>query len=57
MYCLFCVVLCIICVYMCTELLPLGSYQIAVKYIISYKKTKILIWKVYVHIHSLVFSP
>jgi hypothetical protein len=36
MYCLFCVVLCIICVYMCTELLPLGGYPIAVKYIISY---------------------
>jgi len=34
MYCLFCVVLCIVCVYMCTELLPPGGYQIAVKYII-----------------------
>ena len=30
----FCVVLCIVCVYMCTELLPTGDYQIAVKYII-----------------------
>ena len=30
---LFCVVLCIVCVYMCTELLPPGGYQIAVKYI------------------------
>jgi hypothetical protein len=34
MYCLFCVVLCIICVYMCTELLPPGGCPIAVKYII-----------------------
>jgi len=36
MHCFFCVVLCIVCVYMCTELLPPGGYQIAVKYIISY---------------------
>jgi len=35
MYCLFCVVLCIVCVYTCTELLPPGGYPIAVKYIIS----------------------
>jgi len=35
MYCLFCVVLCIVCVYMCTELLPPYDYPIAVKYIIS----------------------
>ena len=38
MYC-FCVFLCIVCVYMCTELLPPGGYPIAVKhisYIISY---------------------
>jgi hypothetical protein len=34
-YCLFYVVLCIVCVYMCTELLPPGGYPIAVKYIIS----------------------
>jgi hypothetical protein len=34
MYWLFCDVLCIVCVYMCTELLPPGGYQIAVKYII-----------------------
>jgi len=33
MYCLFCVVLYIVCVYMCTELLPPGGYPIAVKYI------------------------
>jgi hypothetical protein len=32
---LFCDVLCIVCVYMCTELLPPGGYPIAVKYIIS----------------------
>jgi hypothetical protein len=38
MYRLFCVALCIVCVYMCTELLPLGGYPIAVKYIISYHK-------------------
>jgi hypothetical protein len=38
MYCLFCVVLCIVCVYMCTELLPPGGYPIAVKYVISYIK-------------------
>ena len=31
-----CVFLCIVCVYMCTELLPSGGYPIAVKYIISY---------------------
>jgi hypothetical protein len=37
MYCLFCVFLYIVCVYMCTELLPTGGYPIAVKYI-SYHK-------------------
>jgi hypothetical protein len=36
MLCMFCVVLCIVCVYMCTEQLPSGGYTIAVKYIISY---------------------
>jgi hypothetical protein len=36
MHCLFCVVLCIVSVYMCTELLPPGGYPIAVKYIVSY---------------------
>ena len=36
MYYLFCDVLCIFCVYMCTEQLPPGGYPIAVKYIISY---------------------
>jgi len=37
MYCLFCDVLCTVCVYMCTVLLPPGGYPIAVnKYIISY---------------------
>jgi hypothetical protein len=36
MYCLFCDALCIVCVYMCIEQLPPGSYQIAVKHIISY---------------------
>jgi hypothetical protein len=39
MYWLFCDVLCIVDVYMCTVLLPLGGYPIAVKYIISYKST------------------
>jgi len=38
MYCLLCDVLCIVCVYMCTEQLPPGGYPIAVKYIISYHK-------------------
>jgi hypothetical protein len=33
---LFYAVLCIVCVYMCTDLLPPGGYPIAVKYIISY---------------------
>jgi len=37
MYCLFSDVLCIVCVYMCTELLPLGVYPIAVKYVTSYR--------------------
>jgi len=32
----FCVVLCIVYVYMCTVLLPPGGYPVAVKYIISY---------------------
>jgi hypothetical protein len=36
MYCLFCAVLCIVCVYMCTVLLPPSGYPVAVKYIISY---------------------
>jgi len=31
---LFCVVLCIVCVYMCIVLLPPGGYPIAVKYMI-----------------------
>jgi len=38
MYCLFCVVPCIVCVYMCTVLLPPGGYPIAVKYIYIYPK-------------------
>jgi hypothetical protein len=42
------VVLCIVCVLMCTVLLPPGGYPIAVKYIILY---------IIYHIHSLVFSP
>jgi len=37
MYCLFCDVLCIVCVYMCTELLPPGGYSIAVKYSVIQK--------------------
>jgi len=36
MYCLFCVVLCIVCVYMYTVLLPPGGYPVAVnKYIVA----------------------
>ena len=34
---MFCDVLCTVCVYMCTVLLPPGVYIIAVKYIISYR--------------------
>jgi hypothetical protein len=34
MYCLLWDVLCIVCVYMCTELLLPGGYTISVKYII-----------------------
>ena len=41
MYCLFCDVPCIVCVYMCTEQLPPGGYPIAVKYIISYMYIKL----------------
>jgi len=38
MYYLFCVVIYIVCVYMCTVLLPPGGYPFAVnKYIISYQ--------------------
>jgi len=37
MYCLFCVVPCIVCVYMCNVLLPPGGYPVAVKCIISYQ--------------------
>jgi len=37
MYCLFCDVPCIVCVYMCTEQLPPGGYPTAVKYIIYHK--------------------
>jgi hypothetical protein len=37
MYSLFCVVRCIVWVYMRTVLLPPGGYPLAVKYIISYK--------------------
>ena len=33
MYCLFCVILCIVLLYMCTVLLPPGGYPIAVKYV------------------------
>jgi len=36
MYCSFCDVLCIVCVYMCTEQVPPGGYPIAVQYVISY---------------------
>jgi len=34
MHYLFCVVLCIVFMYMCTVLLPPGSYPIAVKHVI-----------------------
>jgi len=38
MYCLFCDVLCIVCVYMCTVLLPPGGYPITVKHITRYDR-------------------
>jgi len=48
MYSLFCVALCIACVsVMCTVLLPLGGYPIALnKYIISYPtdRVQVIIW-------------
>jgi len=44
MYCLFCDVSCIVCVYMCTVLLPPGGYPIAVnKYIITYNKVRTIV--------------
>jgi len=43
MYCLFCVVLCIACVYMYTVLLPPGGYPVSVEYIASYHMTKLKI--------------
>jgi hypothetical protein len=53
-YCLFCDVHCIVCVYMFTEQLPPGGYSIVVKYIISYQTCsaawydiKLLYWTVY----------
>ena len=39
-YCLFYVILCIVCVYMCTVLLPPGGYPIAVNIYISYAVMK-----------------
>jgi hypothetical protein len=41
MYCLFCDVSCIVCVYMCTEQLPAVGYPIAVKYIIYLREQAI----------------
>jgi hypothetical protein len=35
MYYLFCAILCIVCVYIFTVLLPPGGYPIAVKYTVS----------------------
>jgi len=40
MYFLFCVDLYIVCMHMCTVLLPPGGYAIAVKRIISYPNVK-----------------
>jgi len=54
MYCLFCVVFCIVFVYMCTELLLPGGYPIAVKYIKSYHI--IYIYIVYHIIYHIVSS-
>jgi len=54
LYVLFCVVLYIVCVYMCTELLPPGGYPIAVnKYIIPYRDVSVHISHcTAVHSHS-----
>jgi hypothetical protein len=42
MYCLFCVFLCVVCVQMCTVLLPPGGYSISVnKFIISQWKLSV----------------
>jgi hypothetical protein len=61
--CIFCVVLCIVCfvlfsvlcVCMCTELLPLGGYPIAVKYIISYERVTFCSLLLYITINLLSF--
>jgi len=45
MYCLFGVILCFVCLYMCTVLLPPGGYPIAVKYI-SYHITSYIIYHI-----------
>jgi hypothetical protein len=44
MYCLFWVVLCIVCVYMCTVLLPPGGYTIAVNRYIIYHEEALAHW-------------
>jgi hypothetical protein len=51
MYCLFCVILCIVCVQMCTVLHTLGVYPTAVNkyisHIISYEMLKRVVkWKI-----------
>jgi len=45
MYCLFCVVLFIVCVYMCTVLLPPGGYPFPVNKYIIYHITYYIISK------------
>jgi membrane-associated HD superfamily phosphohydrolase len=55
MYCLFCIVLCIVCMWMCTALLPPGDNPIAVnKYIISYITSHHISYHVSYHIISAV---
>jgi hypothetical protein len=55
MYWLFCDVLCIVCVCMCTELLLPGGYPIAVKYII-YHIIYCFIYHIIPHIISYIIS-
>jgi hypothetical protein len=45
----FSVVLCTVCVYMCTELLPPGGYPIAFKYIIYHVSYRIVSYHIASH--------
>jgi len=54
MYCLFCVVLCIVFVHMCTVLLPPGGYPLAVKYIIRMLLKEILNTHYFIFLYTAV---